>query len=420
MHRLSTLVKAPSPAPAALARRVDAPARSGSTTRLTQLMPGLPRPQGGGGAVKREGDDLTLERGRDEPRRSILERAPPPQVVAVGAAAGLGEEGGDDEGADLWSPRKKKGGYLVCVLSRSLFLSVVFFILHRSTLQPLTSFAARTRARSSGLAARASAVLAAARTEQTLWLHDMSRVLASSPAHPGPRDREALARALRPAIRLVVVEVPALAAGAGDAGQAQVGLGVTGDRRRDRRTLLARCRIVLPRQDAASSSSSSPPPGLDADSPDPDPDLLGLVLFSLHERASSSSSYAGPAPAPAPAPSPTKPHPGTDASSASLLIPTVPPDLRRLRPGAEAWVWDPFREVVIDETGEGWRVRERGRGRGRGVEGGGGARAREEEVDGEEEGVEWAAEGGERPRGEVGDEGRTTKALVCGRFGIVE
>lgn len=285
------------------------------------------------------------------------------------------------------------------------------------------------------MAARASAVLAAARTDHTLWLHDMSRRLASPSSLAGGSGGgglalDELAQALRPAIRLVVVDVPSSTAGDEPGGGAGP---MAPDRRRGggQKSVLARCRIVLA-PSITRPPTSSPPPESN--------DLVGLVLFSLHERSGSSSSSSSsavppPPPAPPPPPGPSSPtKPTTTATSRtrprSLIIPTVPPDLRWVRPGAEAWVWDPFREVVLARDGEGegdWRMKARERERrGRGEAEREVKMDEDEQEQDEQEGprVEW--EDGARAQSKgpsVGTAGEqhegTTRALVCGRFGIV-
>ncbi|GAA6051429.1 hypothetical protein JCM3770_000516 [Rhodotorula araucariae] len=265
---------------------------------------------------------------------------------------------------DDWSPRKKKGGYLP-----------------------------------TGMAARAAAVLAAARTEQTLWLHDMSRLVSSAGALPRPQ----LAHALQPAVRLAVVTVLSFGSDAADT------LVVGGrDRRRDRRTLLAQCRLLLPAEGS----------GRDDGAPSEQRDLNGLVLFSLHERPASASAVPG-------APSPSKRPAKANASGAggtpgppppaSVVVPAAPADLRFLRPGAEVWVWEPFREVVLAQRAETWCIAAPSPPSS--------APADAPSVD--DAGavqVEWEAGLGigARERAEEEREGdRTTKALVCGKFGVV-
>ncbi|GAA5933939.1 hypothetical protein JCM3775_000328 [Rhodotorula graminis] len=394
MHRLSSLSKPPVAArPSTPRRAAAAPASSSALTTPSQLMRGLPQ-QLSMPAIKREDGGGSAKAAQ----MGILARAPPLRDVPPLA----GEDGGVDEGgeSELWSPRKKKGGYIV-----------------------------------SGMAARASAILAATRTDYTLWLHDLSRRLASASSSSatsagGGLALDELAQALKPAIRLVVVDVPS--SSPGDELGAGAGSGsTTPDRRRGagQKSVLARCRIVLPPSATSSSSSGSD-------------DLVGLVLFSLHERSGSSSSSAAassvppPPPAPPPPSSPTKRTTTSSTRPRSLVIPTVPPDLRWVRPGAQAWVWDPFREVVLPprEGADDWRARasERER-RSVGEREGQGERERRD-VKRDEEGDEQEPEDGPRVEwDEAGLSGRaqragatatheqegTTRALVCGRFGIV-
>lgn len=282
------------------------------------------------------------------------------------------------------------------------------------------------------MAARASAVLAAVRTDHTLWLHDMSRRIASassttstSASVGGGLALDELAQALKPAIRLVVVDIPSSSSGD------ELGTGAratTPDRRRGvgQKSVLARCRIVLP-PSITRPPTSSPPTESD--------DLVGLVLFSLHERSSSAASAIPPPPPPAPPPPPSSPTKrGTTTSRTrprSLIIPTVPPDLRWIRPGAEVWVWDPFREVVLprprdDEGDDDWRLRGRERERRSVREGarGYGREVKRDEDEGEQdEGprVEWdgAAQRAPADAAALEQQEGTTRALVCGRFGVV-
>ncbi|TKA54750.1 hypothetical protein B0A53_02559 [Rhodotorula sp. CCFEE 5036] len=167
----------------------------------------------------------------------------------------------------------------------------------------------------SGMAARASSLLSAARTEQTLWLHDFSRRLAATASTSnGRRTTTAtttLAADLRPDLRLKVLQVLSF-------GNDEADSFMTSDRRRERRTTLA-----------------------------------GLVLFSLHDHHFGGSSTSS-----VPLPSPTKrPRPDSDSDPSSsssssstartLAVPTIPPDLRLIRPGVEVWVWEPFHEVTL-------------------------------------------------------------------------
>ncbi|BGP51446.1 hypothetical protein JCM10450v2_007388 [Rhodotorula kratochvilovae] len=330
-HRLSSLLASP----AAAAARPASPASAASpAARFTQLL-----------VPARPSTPITPVR----ETKGILARAPPAQAVPAA------ESDGEEEGRDEWSPRKKKGGFLLA-----------------------------------GLAARASAALAAARTAQTLWLHDMCRALSAA---EGARTREELAAELGPAVRVLVLEVLAWERAAGE--PAAGGR----DRRRERRTVLARCRLLLP-------PSAGPPTDAEDDPPAAERDTTGLVLFSLHERPSSSSSSSA-----VPAPSPTK-RTGPATSPAGLFVPTTAHDLRFVRPGAELWAWEPVREVVLSARAEDWRVAPPA------------ARTHEVEEENEEVRVGWmlgAEEERERreraQRERDGD--RVTRALVCGRFAVV-
>ena len=192
----------------------------------------------------------------------------------------------------------------------------------------------------SGMAARASSLLSAARTEQTLWLHDVSRRLAAVTSAPSSNGRTAtttttLAAELRPDLRLKVLQVLSFGNDEADSFMAP-------DRRRERWTTLAVCRLLVRDRDRpADAALSKGEPSTR--------ETQGLVLFSLHDHHSTGSSASS-----VPLPSPTKrPRPESDPSSSSsstartLAVPTIPPDLRLIRPDAEVWVWEPFHEVNI-------------------------------------------------------------------------
>ncbi|GAA5933491.1 hypothetical protein JCM1841_001330 [Sporobolomyces salmonicolor] len=288
--------------------------------------------------------------------KKLLATVPPPQTVQYGHV----EE--EEEDVEMWSPRKKKGGYLL-----------------------------------SGIALRASSVLSAARTEQALWLHDLSRQLATL-VSSGPLSRSQLANILQPAVRLFILELPSLRAQEDDRATSSI------NRPRDRRTALALCRLDV--------SDLTDPPLTDLDetlpmSAVPQRDLEGLVLFSLHSSPSALSSSR-------PIPAPRNP---SRTTSRSLFVPSNPHDFRLLRPGSEIWVWEPFHEVTLAASASAdWAIRSRGA---------------EDKREGEEAGdgqgnVFWDSkplEERERERVErvrkarEGD--RSRKGIVCGRFGIV-
>ncbi|GAA5885104.1 hypothetical protein JCM3774_002319 [Rhodotorula dairenensis] len=233
-------------------------------------------------------------------------RPPPPAVSRTSQDAG----GTKDLGVDEWSPKKRKGGYLA-----------------------------------SGMAARASSILSAARTEQTLWLHDFSRRLAAVAGRPA--QVPVLADELRPDLKVEVLEVLSFGSDEADSFMAP-------DRRRERRSTLAMCRLVRDRvaHERSVSASTQPQP-----QPQPTRETQGLVLFSLQDRFGQHSTTAGAAPT---IPSPPKrsrtdhlvPAALSAVSSSSMMtrtvaVPTVPPDLRSIRPGVEVWVWEPFHEAVL-------------------------------------------------------------------------
>ncbi|GAA5966571.1 hypothetical protein JCM21900_005508 [Sporobolomyces salmonicolor] len=289
--------------------------------------------------------------------KKLLATVPPPQTVQYEHV----EE--EEEDVQMWSPRKKKGGYLL-----------------------------------SGIALRASSVLSAARTEQALWLHDLSRQLATL-VSSGPLSRSQLANILQPAVRLFILELPSLSAQEDDPAASSI------NRRRDRRTALALCRLDV------SDLADPPPTDLDETLPTsaaPQRDLEGLVLFSLHSSPSAPSSSR---------PLPAAPGNPSRTTSRSLFVPSNPHDFRLLRPGSEIWVWEPFHEVTLAASASAdWAIRSRGA---------------EDKRQGEEEGdgqgdVFWDSkplEERERERVErvrkarEGD--RSRKGIVCGRFGIV-
>ncbi|KAG0656370.1 hypothetical protein C6P46_007154 [Rhodotorula mucilaginosa] len=261
------------------------------------------------------------------PQAALSAFRPPPPVLAASYSMGMGMDDGQD-GQEIeveeWSPKKRKGGYLARV-----FLTFFFFFFSGS-----------------GMAARASSLLSAARTEQTLWLHDFSRRLAATASTSnGRRTTTAtttLAADLRPDLRLKVLQVLSF-------GNDEADSFMTSDRRRERRTTLAVCRLLGRENrdrpaDAASSSSMGETNTRETQ---------GLVLFSLHDHHFGGSSTSS-----VPLPSPTKrPRPDSDSDPSSsssssstartLAVPTIPPDLRLIRPGVEVWVWEPFHEVTL-------------------------------------------------------------------------
>ncbi|GAA5901415.1 hypothetical protein JCM5296_003004 [Sporobolomyces johnsonii] len=280
--------------------------------------------------------------------KKLLATVPPPQAVQYEHV----EEAEED--VEEWSPRKKKGGYLL-----------------------------------SGIASRASSVLASARTEQALWLHDLSRHLSTLTAS-GPLSHTQLANALQPAVRLFILELPSSDAQEDDSTASRT------DRTRDRRTVLAFCKLDV--SDLADARDETPST--------PERDLQGLVLFSLHERPSApSSSVVVPPPH----------HDRSRTTSRSVFVPANPHDLGLLRPGSEVWVWEPFHEVTLVGSDSGaWAIRPSGaldEGKG------------EEEGEG---GVFWDSkplEARDRERGarvrKAREDDRSRKGIVCGRFGII-
>ncbi|KAI5480039.1 hypothetical protein MNV49_002004 [Pseudohyphozyma bogoriensis] len=160
---------------------------------------------------------LPPPKGQVESGTRLLESVPP-------APPPDWDAGETEDGAEAWSPTKKKAGYTI-----------------------------------TGLASRASAALSSARTDHTLWLHTLSRTLTDQFSH---LTRPLLDKLLQPAIRLLVLETLPLGAGAGSAAKPW----------EESRTILTRCRLILTH---SSSDTTSDSHVLEAD-------MEGLVLFSLN------------------------------------------------------------------------------------------------------------------------------------------
>ncbi|GAA6015483.1 hypothetical protein JCM10207_008610 [Rhodosporidiobolus poonsookiae] len=250
----------------------------------------------------------------------------------------------------------------------------------------------------SGIASRAAAVLNAAKTDQMLWLHDVSRSLGTL-TFPAPVP--SILEIARPALRLVVLSIPPSSASAADE---QSG---AASRRGGKKTLLAQCRLEL---DDPSSAPATSAPGFSPSLSSPSRDLIGLVLFSLHLSPTSSA---------LPPPSPIKPArtPAADGRR-TLHVPTNPHDLERLVArnggGAEVWVFEPFYPVDLvppPRLGEGEAFSLKGVGE---------ALPRPKRED--EGGVEWDEEAERKRRMEEECEknaDRSRKALVVGRFAVL-
>lgn len=187
------------------------------------------------------------------------------------------------------------------------------------------------------MAARASSLFASGKTEQTLWLHDFSRRLTGL----GPTVLPSLQAAVEPDVRVVVLEVLSF-------GSDEVDSFMMPDRRRERRSTLATCRLIQEPTRAAANTDEG-----DDWFAAPTRETQGVVLFSLHDQLGQAGSGSARS---VPRPSPTK-HARTNNLAAtpspqknrerSLAVPAIPPDLRLIRPGAEVWIWEPFHEVQL-------------------------------------------------------------------------
>lgn len=183
---------------------------------------------------------------------------------------------------------------------------------------------------SMGLASRASGLLSAAKTSQTLWLHGMSRQLGAL-AMPGPAT--VLAKALQPMIKLSVVQVLPLGIA-----RSAYGPFPSPTRRDEAKLVVTQCRLVHHRQRAK-------------DHDDSELEAVGTVVFTLQDHAPASSQ--------APVVPPIRrtrsdQHATTDDTAAAdartVFVPLSPHDLRFVERGAEVWVWDPFYEVVVSDN----------------------------------------------------------------------
>lgn len=165
-----------------------------------------------------------------------------------------------------------------------------------------------------GLASLASTVLASAKTEHTLWIHELSRTLAAHQATP--LTRPLLAKLLQPVICLRVVEI--LKSGAVAASDLTPQLSVW----EESRVVTARCAIVM-------------------DGNAGDDDQQGLVVFSLHNRPPTSTLTA------TVTKSLQRKPPGDRSERLAVFVPSTPHDLRHLEPGVDVWVWGTPCEVVL-------------------------------------------------------------------------
>ncbi|KAJ8291909.1 hypothetical protein OF846_004697 [Rhodotorula toruloides] len=280
---------------------------------------------------------------KGEERKPILALAPPASILASRAT---GDDAEVEEGEDEWSPRKKgRGkGYI-----------------------------------HSGIAARTATLLSSSRTTHTLWLHSLSRLLSNHPS-----TREELLERMRPDVRLRVGEM--LDPFSSVAGAALGGGGAGGGRK----TLLTRCRLILPSESTTSLADEGPRRR----------DLEGLVFFSLHFSTSSSSSTT------TISTSSAKQEAG---QKATLVVPQNPHDLARfVSVGREVWVWEPWGEVGVAQDLSEFGIGRAGRG----------AEKRDEEGEGGVR-VEWAPPGGRRGEERQGEKEMARKGLVCSRFAVV-
>ncbi|GAA5867647.1 hypothetical protein JCM8547_001329 [Rhodosporidiobolus lusitaniae] len=344
LHRLSSF--SPFPASTSTPAKQTASATA-QTTPITRVFGHLP-------VMREEGNEQ-----KPTEKRSILSLAP-----AAAPVPDAGADAEEDGNGDRWSPSKKgkKSGYLV-----------------------------------SGIASRASALLTSAKTDQTLWLHDLSRSLSSLAL---PAAIPTLLDIAPPAFCLRVISFP-LSNGLTDTSSDP-------SLRGGKKTLLAQCRLEL--DEPAAPSHPSDPSDLP---PAPPRDLIGLVLFSLHSFASSKSSL--------PPVSPVKPRSTTakkDDGRRSLHVPTNPHDLQRFivraveeKKEVEVWVWEPFFPVdLLPEPKMGER------------EAFPSAAAMPKDKRGDEEGVGWDEELERKREEEVRlakEADRKKKALVIGRFAVL-
>lgn len=254
-----------------------------------------------------------------------------------------------------------------------------------------------------GLASRTSSLIASARTDQTLWLHNLSRLLAThQQSSSPPLSKALLAKVAQPAVRFLVLEtLPLRTTPPGTV------------RYRDAsKTVLTRCRLLLdPTEKAADAPSSSPsqPSSAESELPPDEEYLTGLVLFSLHLHPPSASLH--------PSAALPRKKPVADGGAASLFLPTNPHDLRFIAAGAEVWVWEEgMEEVSLPFQGPRRLLPPMREERA--------SRVHAEE--GEEGEVYWDSrpveelerERAEKRRKEEEEDGRK-KALVCERFGVV-
>ncbi|GAA5979265.1 hypothetical protein JCM11641_001976 [Rhodosporidiobolus odoratus] len=335
-----------SPFPAAASTPSKLPSSSHSTP-VTKLFGQLPTP------VKKEVEDK-----KPFEAKSILALQPLlPPAVPPSEDEALG-------GAENWSPGKKgkRGGYLL-----------------------------------SGIASRAAHLLNSAKTDQTLWLHDLSRSLSSLDL---PAPVSLLAEVAPPAVRLTILSIPT--SSSSTSSDPYVGS------RGGQRTLLAHCKLEL--DDLPSSAEAT-----STNLPEPRRDLVGPVLFSLHSYPTSSSTL--------PPPSRIRKGAGTtqqkkDEARRHLYVPTNPHDLERFLArdggkGVEVWVYEPFfpvdllPEPVIGEVGSSISIP-------------GVTAERRDEPDGD--GVEWdedLQQKKEEERKRAKEAERRRKALVVGRLAVL-
>ncbi|KAM0786148.1 hypothetical protein ACM66B_006956 [Microbotryomycetes sp. NB124-2] len=226
--------------------------------------------------------------------RNLLDLVPKTVAAELedGAATAL-----DEENAEFWSPRKKKGGFVVM-----------------------------------GLAARAQGVLSASKTAQSLWLHSVSRQLSDLAM---PLEHTLLVKALRPDLRVQIVQVFPF----GAARTTSSGPIPSPSKRDERRVAVTRCRVL-----AFSDNVSDETSGGWLNGPS---ENQGLVIFSLHEHPATTAPVFAP-PATRKLRADTSVHtPGQDDSTRSLCVPINPHDLRFSAPGTEVWLWQPLQQVVL-------------------------------------------------------------------------
>ncbi|KAK4704304.1 hypothetical protein P7C70_g1906, partial [Phenoliferia sp. Uapishka_3] len=261
-----------------------------------------------------------------------------------------------------------------------------------------------------GLASLTANLVSSSRTDQTLWMHTLSRLIAPLQAASSPPLLYLdLAKLVQPSVRLLVLSTISFPSSSIP----------TSRHWEESRSVLARCRILLDPKAAASpefTNLNSDPQSDDSEIAEED--LVGLVLFSLHLHPPSFSNIYS-----VPPPFLTKTIDSRKIESAALFLPMHAHDLRFVKEGAEMWVWDPTYE--IDMLGEG-RSHEPLIPNKLASKGGGKTKANDQTGGESAEDVFWDHRPAEQIEQERLDETKmeeeqedVKKTLVCVRFGIV-